>query len=1319
MKIIKLPSVLSEDVDLVSINWQLRSREAQLDWSDVNEFSVESLGALLNGLDLSNDADILGIENDISEKVANAISKHFEEQEKKTKRSQKPKNTQQVLPKLWSGSKKETSDTEQNLTEESESLPIDSSILEISNELPHDILNKSLLNLPPTYNLRAELTQKILDDLLGPAGGPEEEINEPRVSERYFLGMLAPQQRHQTRETVDDDELAIAGKEESQDGKLDLGAPVVQTMFPSSLGMTFCLSGKATGFRITASWGQYDRIQKKPKTDHERVRTVWQRKPIKNSTNIKKLEEGQIDKWVVDPLFPSVYVQGLMRKQDGEWIITLFLVNAQQEPERLRDKAWLFQPELSVDSIDSENQDIFLRRPRLRDLIKGDPIYHAEEQSMCMIYRKEVEFAVGHGVGIHAEKSKLNPERAVRISTAVVPSYEVPKTTPPKPDEIEGLTDLVLDMKELSEMPNQEIFEKLTPITSAYQTWINTQLKKLNNPDELLDDFDEVAKAALENCSKALSRINEGLKILHANPTACEAFRFMNRSMWLQRIHTIISENKRRNIEISESEIDIPKNRTWYPFQIAFVLLNLPSLTDLNHPDRNETAGAIADLLWFPTGGGKTEAYLGLTAYTLGIRRLQGTIEGRSGDFGVAVLMRYTLRLLTLQQFQRATALICACESIRKDALNNGISKWGSEPFRIGLWVGQKTTPNKTDQSEEVIKNLRGQYSGSVVGSPHQLTNCPWCGHKIDQGQNIKVDSFNKGTGRTVIYCGDPLGRCLFTQAKAAGEGLPVLVVDEEIYRRLPSLLIATVDKFAQMPWKGEVEMLFGQVNGYCERHGFRSPETQDSDSHPGKYGLPSAKTLPHGPLRPPDLVIQDELHLISGPLGTLVGLYETAIDKLSSWEVNGKTVRPKVIASTATIRQAADQIRKLFLRQVNIFPPQGLDVGDNFFSKQRNPDEENPGRLYLGICAPGRRLKAALIRVYIAQLAAAQSLFEKYGKHADPWMTLVGYFNSLRELGGMRRLVDDDVKARLGKMDKRGLAARRGITIEELTSRKGSSDIPFVLDRLEVKFDPLVIAEIKARRRSGQKVVAFEPLDVLLATNMISVGVDVKRLGVMVVAGQPKTTSEYIQATSRVGRHFPGLVLTVYNWARPRDLSHYESFEHYHGTFYQHVEALSVTPFSSGALDRGLAALLVSLIRLSGQEFNENLRAGTIERNHPYVKAAIDTIVNRAWEIDGGKTRDYVRQEIAQKLDIWLDQAKDRTGGKKLGYKSGRDGLTVGLLKDPYTSRWEDFSCLLSLRNVEPTVGLILYDAVPDDDHNRQPQSMNVETSENESEVI
>jgi len=424
---------------------------------------------------------------------------------------------------------------------------------------------------------------------------------------------------------------------------------------------------------------------------------------------------------------------------------------------------------------------------------------------------------------------------------------------------------------------------------------------------------------------------------------------------------------------------------------------------------------------------------------------------------------------------------------------------------------------------------------------------------------------------------------------------------------------------------------------------------------------------------------------------------------------VDGKKVRPKVVASTATIRNADVQVHKLFLRHLNIFPAHGLDIRDNFFSLQREPSEKYPGRQYMGICAPGRRVKAALIRVYVAQLCAAQALYEQYGADADPWMTLVGYFNSMRELGGVRRLVFDDVTTRAKKMDRRGLAQRMlgADSLEELTSRMRSEQIPEILDRLEAVFDP----EIEAKRKELLKKKEFskapkKPISLLLATNMVSVGVDVKRLGLMVVCSQPKTTAEYIQATSRVGRSKPGLVCTVFNWARPRDMSHYETFEHYHSTFYKHVEALSVTPFSPGALQRGLAGLLVSLVRLRGIEFNANDQAVMFQADHPYVLEAIEIIARRAGLVgDGPEVADFVRAELQSKVDLWKAEAENRTGGRMLAYdtprgegKAGQKGTTVELLSRPGLEKWEEFTCLNSLREVEPTVKLIVDDGGLDD---------------------
>jgi hypothetical protein len=1153
-----------------------------------------------------------------------------------------------------------------------------------SSKIP--MTQKSPLAPASATELREQLQEIVLADLLGPANGPEEIIDEGSVRDRYLIGRLGPQGQSVLSDEEDpltfedtEGELATVGGD-GEDGVAETDA-TRRSMQPSSIGLSFVAAGSTRALRLTARWGRYIREKgegEEYKTKLGTQRRIWRRQPVEGVSDPIPLLPGRMPAWVPNPEQPNIRVDGMIRERGNQWHITLFLVNGQQEPKLGKDAAWIFQPELIVE--DSDGQAIFEWRPT------RDDDAEAEVRAMSMAYRNTLEFAVGHGVSVHADVDDSDSRRAVRLSTRITPLFEIPQTRAFVPDG------LVLDMRILASIPDGGFGAALRPMLTFYRAWIDELERRGQNPSADLDPYISEAADAIEICRKTAERIEAGIQMLDTNAIAAQSFRFANRAMADQRVRSLFAYAQRqgREVDLADLEAD-PANHSWRTFQLAFFLLNLPAITDPTHAERAE----LADLLWFPTGGGKTEAYLGVAAYTMAIRRLQGKLGNRSGHAGVAVLMRYTLRLLTLQQFQRATALICACEVIRRE----DPAKWGSEPFRIGLWVGQNSTPNWTDQADEAIKQIRNRnfYSGST---PHQLTNCPWCGSPINPGRDIEIETFQQGRGRTYVYCSDPVGRCAFSKRQAPDEGLPILTVDEEIYRRLPTLLIATVDKFARMPWEGRIGMLFGQVNGYCERHGYRSPEVEDSNSHPAKGKLPRARTIETDLLRPPDLIIQDELHLISGPLGTMVGLYETAVDRLSTWELNGHKVQPKVIASTATIRRAENQVKNLFARKVNIFPPQGLDAEDNFFAHQVPVDEQNPGRRYLGIYAPGVRHKAALIRVYTALLSAAQYLYsvESYSNQVDPWMTLVGYFNSLRELGGMKRAVDDSVSSRLRRMDRAGRArlSSRYISpysVAELTSRRNATEIPTILDQLETEFD--LLAEQQRRNRAAAGVGKEEddkwPIDVLLATNMISVGVDVSRLGLMVVAGQPKNTAEYIQATSRVGRRFPGLVLTVFNWTRPRDISHYERFEHYHATFYQYVEALSVTPFAPRALDRGLSGVFVSQIRLLGEDFNANDRAAAFDKNHPYVQEALQQLMERAARIDQEEQSDLIAKEIADRTEFWSDRINATAGGALLGYAGKKDGRTLGLLRTPGSQGWNLYTCLNSLRNVEPTVNLVL----------------------------
>ncbi len=1129
---------------------------------------------------------------------------------------------------------------------------------------------------PSDHDLREILHDAVVKDLLGPASGPEEEILGTSVRDRYLVGKLAP--KDSLIDQADTGDLAESGSDSGDDGSAEQATLMSQSIVPSSFGLTFCVEANRDALEVEANWGHYRKAESEVHvTEAGNPRRVWRRRPAGGKMELS-LAVGDVLPLVFDAEQPDVFVRGVVRPPTaaGEKIVTLFLVNNQEAPETNQDETWLFQAQLTIRSTDGA--EVFRRRPS-GESASDD----AERAALAMLYRDKVEFAAGHGVGVHWELAPGRADRAVAVRSQVVPWYDVAMTEAPTESDLQGLAGLVLDMKRLSEMDEEALAQTLEVLRGEYVSWIVGEQKRIEARE--LGDHEPSAREALEKCRRAAARLKAGIDKVLSDHKALDAFRFANRAMCLQRVRSIYALERRRGKDVKLEDIDVPKNRSWRPFQLAFVLLSIPSLADPTHADRTDQSAAIADLLWFPTGGGKTEAYLGVAAFAMAIRRLQGPLGGLDHSHGLTVIMRYTLRLLTIQQFQRASTLLCAMEVIRREAAAKGDKSWGETPFRIGLWVGQRATPNTTEDAQQAIQNARGnQWRQLGTGTPAQLSSCPWCGSEIQPGRDVQVKMSPKHFGRTYSYCSDALGRCEFTPAKAPDEGLPVVVVDEEIYRLLPSMMIATVDKFAQMPWKGEVQTLFGRVSGLCQRHGFLSPDDEDTGAHAASGKLPRVTRQPHGFIRPPDLIIQDELHLISGPLGTMVGLYETAVDELATWDFEGKRVRPKVIASTATVRKAREQVHGLFQRQLQIFPPHGLDAADNFFARQRPVSKEKPGRRYMGICAPGASRPSVLIRVYVAFLTAAQRLRELYGEAADPWLTAVGYFNSLRELGGMRRLAEDDVRTRafrvaFGELERPGLAQRDVRQIQELTSRASSSDIPRILDRMEVTFPAIGVKKDPS------------PIDIVLATNMLSVGVDVQRLGLMVVNGQPKTTAEYIQATSRVGRHRPGFVCTVLNWSRPRDLSHYETFEHYHATFYQHVEALSVTPFAPRAVDRGLTGVMASLLRLKGLDLNANEGAGRLmSAGDVKAQAVASSLASRAWGVSETAAAKHRTEQLAKKrIDLWVYEAQK--GGRTLGYKGKKDGTTVGLLKSPGPQPWEAFTTPMSMREVEPNVSLIL----------------------------
>lgn len=1151
--------------------------------------------------------------------------------------------------------------------------------------------------------IRDELEALIVRDLHGPFGGDEELLPaEPLPRDRYLVGMLAPRRSIVDPRRFDAATIGTQGEAPTEDK-----VPAPQTM-PSSLGLTFLVPASARELIVTASWGRYAKEDRDPHQvkglpgfdveDGADVVRVWKRYSMSGRLTVRlDVPDGELSSRAFHEHYPGVVLRGRIRRAGNARLVTLFLVNEQPAPDRNIDIAWLFQASLSVAGADGS--PVFLDR----SAVLGDETASGtgDDASLAMLYRNQIEFAVGHGTAVHATPSAQHPTRAVRLVTVNVPRYEVPRTDAPSIEELPALAGLELDMKRLAHISEDQVAESLSRLVIAYRDWIAAQRRRIDDPDTRLQEHAAIATSHLGDAERAANRIAAGIALLERDPLAREAFRFANDAMWRQRVHQLavlerLAAPVTEHFDIGEAlaRLDTPENHSWRVFQLAFLLLNLPALTDQRHPERSAENG-IVDLLFFPTGGGKTEAYLGLAAYTFAIRRLQGTMESDAGPLdgsgGVAVLMRYTLRLLTAQQFQRAASLVAACEIIRRERVAND-PRWGSTPFRLGLYIGGTSTPNSTDEAHGAIENAR-QRSGKTgsYADPLKIVNCPWCGTRLSLASDAYADKVH---ARTLFYCADESYACPFTQKNSPGEGLPIVTVDEEIYRLLPGFVIATVDKFAQLPWRGPMHTLFGRVSRRCQRHGYRSPDlkkvgnAEEKDSHNATETAPKAITVDCNRLRPPDLIVQDELHLISGPLGTLVGLYETAIDRLASASFAGAPARPKVIASTATIRRAPQQVQAIFDRELRVFPPPGLDVEDSFFARARTPSTATPGRCYLGIAARGLRMKAAETRVAITVLAAAQAMLERYGKDADPYMTLLGYFSSIRELAGMRRLLDDDIRMRLPRATQRGLARRpTPLHVRELTSRISGDEIIDVLARLGQPHDP-------ADPQKGDN----RPLDVVLATNMISVGVDVPRLGLMVVSGQPKSTAEYIQASSRVGRNVagPGLVITLFNWNRPRDLSHYERFEHDHATFYRQVEPLSVTPFAERALDRGLTAVLVGLVRHEnadrdlGPKTNPDPAAQHVPTTSPQLQPLHRYLRERAADVTTNATGDLVRQRVEVQFDDWLRRQHAQVEAAVALSYSGRSG-TQALLNDGLSMPWNRWSAPNSLRDVEREINFLL----------------------------
>jgi Helicase conserved C-terminal domain len=993
-----------------------------------------------------------------------------------------------------------------------------------------------------------------MDDLYKPhywvvRGVKEEILQRETPSQRYVSGMLFPIGTVAT----DDEVLEVTIKDDANEdetldqifeykddiettefeGDIEL-FPQKNDFMPSTIGMTFCIAKNVPELKVVIKGGSYTPHKVRVKGDIDSY-TWWLREGIEGvlHISIKELYAQKHMDYQVN-LFNAknekasqfnIQVQARLREINNFFIITISATNRSDAKGLIRDQVTLFQAEMSIET---PNNYSFSPYPKLYQL---NNILSEEDASTDLLYRNEHIYAFGHGCATDWDQ-KAKEVKIIR--TTFMPEYETMSMTPDIETENGKLTIRMSDLAGISS--NKHPKEILQPLIKGYESWIIQKEKEISL---LPSPLQPVAKKHMKLCRESLRRINRGLELLEEEQIL-RAFRLANLAILLQQEngkekrsgHVLIDEKKLVfDKQIDEVLKDEPKlndaSNTWRAFQIAFFLMSIESLVDETSKDRE-----IVDLIWFPTGGGKTEAYLGVAAFQMILRRLRNPL-----DAGVDVMMRYTLRLLTADQFQRASRLICALEYIRR----KNDQELGDIPFSIGIWVGSKTTPNKNTTASQMLNRLTNDKHGSQSFIVH---TCPWCGAHLgyypSKGGNQKNNKkrfylgYKMKDNRLIIHCPDK--NCHFHHE------LPIYIVDETIYEKRPTFLIGTIDKFVQLVWEPKARSLFGI-------------------DHAGNHFV-----------SPPSLIIQDELHLISGPLGTLTGLFEALIEELCLKKVNDKIIKPKIIAATATIKHFEEQVLALFGREKSrLFPSPGLEHDDSFFSRPARYEngELKPGRKYVGVYTTTVGSMMAQVMTFSSILQSSIDIKED---ERDPYWTLLAFYNTLRELGGGLTLAQTDIPQYSKAMEMRkgrGQKTRYVNNFLELTSRKQSNEISQTIDDLKSSY----VADNNKNKA----------IDLCFASNIIEVGVDIDRLSVMAIVGQPKMTAQYIQVSGRVGRRWwerPGLIFTIYSNTKSRDKSHFEHFREYHQKLYAQVEATSVTPFSDSCMDRGLPAVIVGFIR-------------------------------------------------------------------------------------------------------------------------------------------
>lgn len=1005
------------------------------------------------------------------------------------------------------------------------------------------------------------------------AGVKEEVLQQEKPSRRYAAGILYPLQVHQSEieegdlvvdnfqnENPEDfytEENVINNPEDKDPIVEETGLDEIQSksyqndFAPSSMGLTFCLPKTIKKFKVKFSGGIYKshgvkvdvKSDKEHKTEGKHFsRNWWLRETIyaietisikdtvdyfdKNYDLVLQNSVGE----KIEKITIKLNVR--CRRVEDYFLITTTVINQTIPPYNSKlNEYMIFQSQISILL---ECEEAFSNYPKAyqRNLPLSD-----DELNNELLFRNKANYAFGHNCSVTWNQYADNVSE---VQTTFIPRYETESMTPDVKIK-KGAQDvnLIIRMYELMSAETYGDIEViLSPLINGYEEWIHQKTSELQNlPMELI----KPAKNNLHLCNESFNRMKRGLELLKEDKVL-KAFKFANKAMLLQQVNgkitrqvNVVVDNGgkriRHDIQIEDVTVAMKNlsgtNNSWRAFQIAYLLLSIQSIVEKDSLDRE-----TVDLIWFPTGGGKTEAYLAVAAFEMFYRRILD-----SSDAGVDVIMRYTLRLLTADQFQRASRLICAMEFIRREE----VRFLGTTPYSIGMWVGSSTSPNT---NKEALRQLRAM-AKSKGREDFVLTKCPWCGStlgKTGKGKDAIVLGFNVISGNLTTHCPDK--KCDFHNE------IPVYFVDEIIYKKRPTFLIGTIDKFVQLTWKTEARSLFG-----IDKDGERE-------------------------ISPPQMIIQDELHLISGPLGTLSGLFETLVEELCIDDRGARPIKPKIISATATIKEFEEQAKFLFGRtSAKLFPSPGIDIEDSFFATVDVKDngKPSPGRKYIGVFTS---VVGSLMAQAMTYAAIMQKVQEFPEDEKDPFWTLLSFYNSLRDLGAGLNLFNSDIPTYIDALIKReNIQNKRHVGMPlELTSRKQSSEITKTIDDLN-----------RVYSSNGPKN-SSKVLSSCLASNIIEVGVDIDRLSLMGIIGQPKMTAQYIQVSGRVGRRpkeRPGLITIIYSNRNSRDKSHYEHFNEYHQRLYSQVETTSLTPFSDASIDRGLSAVIIGFLR---QRFSRSL---------------------------------------------------------------------------------------------------------------------------------